>query len=365
MEQARNMSKHALSVVAVVFERDAAPVAQDKVLGLLGLSCCPDQRCRWFEETLLTIQLADPVPAEIVAAVGAVPGVRRALHLPRGRRLHHLAAGAPRSPVRLGPAAAIGAGGATLIAGPCSVESEAQVCEIALAVKDAGASALRGGAFKPRTSPYDFGGLGDKGLEYLARAREKSGLPIVTEALDTSHLDAVAQVADMVQIGSRNMHNSTLLFRAGAHPLGKPVLLKRAFSASIDELLEAAEYFLLGRFAAGHAEPGIVLCERGVRLFDDLLRFSLDISAFPVLRARTHLPIVADPSHPAGAREFVTPLALAAVAAGADGLLVEVAGDPDQSWCDGAQCLPFDSFRDLARKAQIVARAAREAPPSG
>jgi 3-deoxy-7-phosphoheptulonate synthase len=352
----------AASVIAVVFAPEAVAEASAKVVALLGLPHCPDRHCRWFDGTLLTVQAERALHEETVAAIGAVPGVRRALHLPHGRRFHHRTHGLPRDVVRLADGVEIGGDEPTFIAGPCSVESEQQVCEIAMQVKEAGASALRGGAFKPRTSPYEFGGLGASGLEYLVRAHEKSGLPIVTEALDSSHLDAVAEVADMIQLGSRNMHNSTLLFRAGAHPLGKPVLLKRGFSASLDEFLEAAEYVLLGRFAAGHAAPGVVLCERGLRLFDDLLRFSLDIAAFPVLHARTRLPVIADPSHPAGAREFVAPLALASVAAGADGLLVEVAGDPADAWCDGRQCLPYDAFRDLARRAKIVARTARGAP---
>jgi 3-deoxy-7-phosphoheptulonate synthase len=350
------------SVIAVVFEPEACPPAAEKALALLGLPNRPDPRCRWFESTLLTVQLKEAVAGETLAAIEAIPGVKRVAHLPFGRRFYDRSAATPRTVVRLGAGVEIGGREAALIAGPCSVESERQVCEIAMRVKEAGATALRGGAFKPRTSPYEFGGLGEKGLEYLVRAREQSGLPIVTEAPDVTRLDIVAACADMVQIGSRNMHNSTLLFRAGFHPLGRPILLKRGYSATLEEFLEAAEYVLLGRFAAGHEGPGVVLCERGLRLFDDLLRFSLDISALPVLRARTHLPIIADPSHPAGAREYVAPLALAAVAAGADGLLVEVAGDPDQAWCDGRQCLTYDAFRDLARRVNIVAGAVRDAP---
>jgi 3-deoxy-7-phosphoheptulonate synthase len=241
-----------------------------------------------------------------------------------------------------------------VIAGPCSVESETQVAEIAAMVKEAGAIALRGGAFKPRSSPYSFGGLGERGLIYLARAREKTGLPVVTEAMDPSHLDLVAQYADMIQIGSRNMANYPLLFRAGSHPAGKPILLKRGLAATIDELILAAEYVLLGRLQAGIDEPRLLLCERGIRTFEPSLRFTLDVGAIPVLKERTRLPVVVDPSHAAGIRRYVTPLAMAGLAAGGDALLVEVHSDPDHAWSDGEQTLDGAGFRELMARVRLT-----------
>ena len=214
-------------------------------------------------------------------------------------------------------------------------------------VKEAGATALRGGAFKPRTTPYSFGGLEERGLKYLAEAREATGLPIVTEAMSERQLGLVAEYADMIQIGSRNMHNFPLLFQAGSHLLGKPVLLKRGFGATIDEFLGAAEYVLLGRFAAGADRPGVVLCERGIRSFETATRATLDISAIPVIKQKSHLPVIADPSHAAGASEYVNALGLASVAAGANGLLVEVHNAPAEAWCDGAQSLDLERFEDL------------------
>jgi len=181
----------------------------------------------------------------------------------------------------------------------------------------------------------------------MAEAGERYGLAVVTEALDGSNLDEVAELAHVIQIGSRNMHNSTLLFQAGAHPAGRPVLLKRGFGATVDEFIGAAEYVMLGRLAAGHEGPGVILCERGIRTFEQSTRFTLDISAMPVLRKACHLPVISDPSHAAGAREFVLPLAFASMAAGADGLLVEVHPAPTEAWSDGAQCIDRDTFARL------------------
>jgi 3-deoxy-7-phosphoheptulonate synthase len=227
--------------------------------------------------------------------------------------------------------------------------------EIAERVKDAGAEALRGGTFKPRTTPYSFGGLEESGLRYLAEAREATGLPIVTEAMDERQLDLVAEHADVVQIGSRNMHNFPLLFKAGNHPSGKPILLKRGFGATIDEFLGAAEYVLLGRIAADADEPGLILCERGIRTFEVATRFTLDVAAIPVIKERSRLPVISDPSHAAGDRKYVNALGLASMAAGADGLLVEVHCNPDQAWCDAAQGLEFDDFRRLMEGTRGIA----------
>ncbi len=243
----------------------------------------------------------------------------------------------------------IGDGSVTVIAGPCAVESRSQILEIAQVVRDRGAHALRGGAYKPRTSPYSFQGLHEEGLEYLAEAREATGLPIVTEALEPGIVDLVAQVADVIQVGARNMQNYPLLRAVGASR--KPVLLKRGMSATIAELLLAAEYVL------AEGNPNVILCERGVRGFDPASRNILDLTAIPVVKERSHLPIIADPSHGTGVRSSVVPMGLAAVAAGADGLMVEVHPDPPSARSDGIQSLYPEQFDELMERAEVIARA--------
>lgn len=244
-----------------------------------------------------------------------------------------------------------------LMAGPCSVENEHEILDIAHRVKDVGATVLRGGAFKPRSSPYSFQGLGLQGLEFLARAREETGLAVVTEALDPDGVDLVVQYADIVQIGARNMQNYALLRRAGR--AGKPVLLKRGMSATIDELLLAAEYIL------AEGNPDVILCERGIRSFDTHTRNLFDLAAIPVVKSLSHLPIIADPSHGTGIRSKVTPMGRAAVAAGADGLIVEVHHDPPRAMSDGAQSLYPDQFAKLVDEVRVIARAiGREFTPS-
>ena len=235
-----------------------------------------------------------------------------------------------------------------LIAGPCSVETESQIITTAKQVKAAGATVLRGGAFKPRTSPYAFQGLGEEGLKLLARAREETGLAIVTEALEPDTVDAVAEYADMIQIGARNMQNYPLLRRAGKS--GKPVLLKRGMAATIKELLLSAEYIL------AEGNPNVVLCERGIRSFDDQTRNLLDLTAIPVVQALSHLPIIADPSHGTGVRSKVIPMARAAVAAGADGLIVEVHCDPDHAMSDGGQSLWPQQFEQMVSEVRAIAQ---------
>jgi 3-deoxy-7-phosphoheptulonate synthase len=228
-----------------------------------------------------------------------------------------------------------------LIAGPCTVESRDQTLGVARAVKAAGAAILRGGAFKPRTSPFAFKGLGVPALEILAEARAQTGLPIVTELLDTAHADVIAQHADVVQIGARNMQNYALLEVAGK--LGKPVLLKRGLSSSLDELLQAADYILK------EGNESVMLCERGIRTFETATRFTLDLGAVPWLKLHTHLPVIVDPSHAAGDRRLVEPLSRAAAAVGADGVIVEVHEDPEHALCDGPQALYAGGFADYAR----------------
>ncbi len=244
---------------------------------------------------------------------------------------------------------AIGGTEVVVIAGPCSVESEAQLSAVAESVAASGAHALRGGAFKPRSSPYSFQGLGEEGLLLLAAAREMTGLPVVTEVVAPEDVELVATHADMLQIGARNMQNFRLLSEAGSQP--KPVLIKRGIASSIEELLLAAEYVV----AAGN--PNVVLCERGIRTFEDATRNTLDVSAVPVLKRRSHLPVIVDPSHAAGDRELVPALAAAGVAAGADGIIVEVHNDPDKALSDGPQSLTLPGFDDLARSLRAVAGA--------
>jgi len=236
-----------------------------------------------------------------------------------------------------------------LMAGPCAVESEEQILTVAHRLRAAGVTVLRGGAFKPRTSPYAFQGLGRAGLELLARAREETGLAIVTEALEPDMVDLVAEYADIIQIGARNMQNYPLLRRAGR--TGKPVLLKRGLAATIKELLLSAEYIL----AEGNGQ--VILCERGVRGFDEHTRNLLDLTAIPVVHALSHLPIIADPSHGTGVRSKVTPMARAAVAAGADGIMVEVHPQPERALSDGAQSLDPDQFDELVAQVRLIAHA--------
>ena len=237
-----------------------------------------------------------------------------------------------------------------LIAGPCTVESREQTLEVARVVADNGAAMLRGGAYKPRTSPYSFQGLGVEGLRLLLEAKEETGLPIVTELMDVRDVTDVVEVADVIQIGARNMQNYSLLTEAGRS--GLPVLLKRGLSATLDELLMAAEYVLK------EGNPNVMLCERGIRTFETSYRFTLDLMAIPVLRELTHLPVVVDPSHAAGRRDWVGPMSLAAAAAGADGIIVEVHNEPEEAICDGPQALPTERFADYAQQLRRVVEVA-------
>jgi 3-deoxy-7-phosphoheptulonate synthase len=240
-----------------------------------------------------------------------------------------------------------------MIAGPCTVESRDQMLQTAHVVKDAGATLLRGGAYKPRTSPYAFQGLGQEGLRLLAEAKAETGLPIVTELMDISDLDAVLEVADVVQIGARNMQNYPLLAEIGRS--GCPALLKRGLSATLDELLMAAEYILK------EGNPNVMLCERGIRTFETAYRFTLDLMAVPVLKELSHLPVIVDPSHAAGRRDLVTPLSLAAAAVGADGIIVEVHPNPDEAICDGPQALRAEDFAAYTRAVEQAAALAGKA----
>ncbi len=243
----------------------------------------------------------------------------------------------------------IGSGRPVVIGGPCSVESEEQLLSTAEAVRAAGGEILRGGAFKPRTSPYAFSGLGEEGLMLLARARARTGLPVVTEVIEPGDVDLVARYADMLQIGSRNMQNYPLLRAVGRQH--KPVLLKRGLAATIEEWLLAAEYIL----AEGNDQ--VVLCERGVRGIDSTLRNQLDLSAVPLLRELTHLPVIVDPSHATGRRSLIQPMSLAAIAAGAAGLIIEVHPVPDHAWSDAAQTVDLRQFAAIMQAVRTVAQA--------
>src|SRR6476469_5422626 len=247
--------------------------------------------------------------------------------------------------------AVIGDGSLTVMAGPCSVESKEQLFETADAVKAAGATILRGGAFKPRTSPYSFQGLGVQGLRYLAEARERTGLPVITEVMEPNQVDIVAEYADILQIGTRNMQNYSLLRDVGR--VARPVMLKRGYGATVEEWLMAAEYVV------SSGNPNVILCERGIRTFETFTRNTMDLAAVPLLRRLTHLPIVVDPSHATGKRWLVKPLAIGGVAVGADGVMVEVHPNPDEALSDAEQQLDFAMFGDMMDAIRPVHAAVR------
>jgi 3-deoxy-7-phosphoheptulonate synthase len=306
---------------------------------------------------------ARPIPGKQRTAIGligndgnvdsgrleALPGVLQVIHVSQPYKQVSREWKTENTIIELPNGTRIGGNEIVLMAGPCSVESETQIIGVAHRLKAAGATVLRGGAFKPRTSPYAFQGLGIKGLELLERARAETGMAVVTEALEPEMVDVVAQHADIVQIGARNMQNYPLLRRAGK--AGKPVLLKRGLAATIKELLLAAEYLL------AEGNPNVILCERGVRGFDEQTRNLMDLSAIPVVHSLTHLPIIADPSHGTGVRAMVTPMARAAIAAGADGLIVEVHHDPDHALSDGGQSLWPEQFDELVQQVRTIAAA--------
>jgi 3-deoxy-7-phosphoheptulonate synthase len=314
---------------------------------------------------------AAPIPGKQRTAIGLVgndgkvnsdrieslPGVMQVIHVSQPYKQVSREWRDEPTIVELANGTRIGGSDVVVMAGPCSVESEAQIVGIAHRLRAAGATILRGGAFKPRTSPYSFQGMGEAGLKLLAKAREETGMAIVTEALDSESLDLVAEYADVVQIGARNMQNFSLLRRAGR--AGKPVLLKRGMAATVKDLLLSAEYIL----AEGNGQ--VILCERGVRGFDTHTRNLLDLTAIPVVHSLSHLPIIADPSHGTGLRAKVIPMARAAVAAGADGLMIEVHPDPERAMSDGAQSLFPNQFDELMDQIAAIAGAiGRELAPT-
>src|ERR671929_713428 len=277
----------------------------------------------------------------------ALPGVAQIIHVTQPYKQVSREWKNENTVVDLGYGVTVGGDSVVVIGGPCSVESEEQIISAARVVKAAGGTALRGGAFKPRSSPYSFQGLGRKGLELLARAGKECSLPIVTEAMDAEGAQLVAEHADCIQIGARNMQNYSLLKTVGK--MKKPVLLKRGMAATINELLLSAEYIL------SEGNTDVILCERGVRSFDPAARNMFDLTAIPIVHRLSHLPIIADPSHGTGNRGMVTPMARAAVAAGADGVMIEVHPDPDRALSDGAQSLYPEQFAKLMDELRMIA----------
>ena len=282
------------------------------------------------------------VDVDLINALEIVESVKRVQEPYKNvnRKFH------PRnSIVELADGVKIGGGHFQVIAGPCSVESQEQVCEVAREVKKAGAGLYRGGAFKPRTSPYAFQGMRDEGIKLLLEAKEQSGLPVVTEVMDISHLPLFKNI-DVIQVGARNMQNFELLKELGR--LDKPILLKRGLSSTLQELLMSAEYIMAG------GNERIILCERGIRTFETATRNTLDLAAIPLLKTMTHLPIVVDPSHATGIAHLVKPMAIAATAAGADGLMIEVHNNPPAALCDGAQSLTPAAFADVMESVNAI-----------
>jgi len=304
---------------------------------------------RGVERTIIgAIGALDEEKALVAEQLEVLPAVERVVAILKPYKLVSREGRPERSVVRVGDVE-VGAEKLAVIAGPCSVESEQQLLSCAEGVKEAGADILRGGAYKPRTSPYDFQGLGEEGLRLLAAARERTGLPIVTEVRDVRQVALVNECADLLQIGARNMQNFDLLKEVGG--CDKPVLLKRGLAATIEEWLKAAEHIA----AAGNLN--IILCERGIRTFDTTLRYTFDLGAIPVAKAQTHLPVIADPSHASGQAEYVAPLALGAIAAGADGVMIEVHPQPERALSDGPQSLTPSAFAEVMHRLRSVAQA--------
>jgi 3-deoxy-7-phosphoheptulonate synthase len=299
------------------------------------------------ERTIIGI-VGSPLPPNLEDELEILPGVERVVRITKKYKLTGWDFHPQKTRITVRDVV-IGGDAVTIIAGPCSVESEEQTVSTAKAVKAAGASILRGGAYKPRTSPYEFRGLGRRGLEILATAREETGMPIITEVMTPSDIDQVGEFTDIFQIGARNSQNYLLLEEVGK--AGKPVMLKRGLSMLMEEWLLAAEYVM------AQGNPDVILCERGVRTFESSTRNTLDVSSVPVIQTMSHLPVFIDPSHAAGKRAYVPALALAGIAAGADGLMIEVHPSPDQALSDGAQSLTFDQFAELTPRIAAVAEA--------
>jgi 3-deoxy-7-phosphoheptulonate synthase len=334
----------------VIMEKEATQEQIDEVMQRirsLQYECHPMQG----EEGLVIGATGSGKGRHRIQVLECLPGVERVVPISSPYKLASRETKKDKSLLKVNEIE-IGNGKLVVIAGPCSVESEEQLMESARAVSEAGASMLRGGAFKPRTSPYSFQGLGEEGLKLLAAARSRFGLAVVTEVINPRDIDLVASYADILQVGARNAQNFSLLKEVGQ--MRKPILLKRGMMTSIEEYLMSAEYIL----SEGNGD--VILCERGIRTFETATRNTLDISAVPVLKKKTHLPVIVDPSHASGHWEYVVPLSMAAVAAGADGLMIEVHPWPDKALCDGSQSLKPDRFlrlmEDLRQMARLVGR---------
>lgn len=332
----------------IVMKPDSTPEKLDAVITKIKSFKLQAHLIEGDNQTIVGV-VGLPLPPSLDETFGIMPGVQNVLRVSKKYKLVGWDFHPQKTVIDMGGGVTIGGDDISVMAGPCSVESEEQTMSTARAVKEAGATVLRGGAFKPRTSPYEFRGLGEDGLKILAQAREETGLRIITEVMTPSDVELVGRYADVFQIGARNSQNYLLLEEVGK--TGKPVMLKRGLSMLIEEWLLAAEYVM------AQGNPNVMLCERGIRTFENATRNTFDVSAIPVLQSMSHLPVVADPSHAAGKRKFVDALALAGVAAGADGVIVEVHPEPDQAMSDGAQSLNFEQFARMTPKVKAVAEA--------
>jgi 3-deoxy-7-phosphoheptulonate synthase len=333
--------------MVIIMEQGADPADVDSVIGFVqreGLT--PFVNPGVERKVIAVLGAIDTAKAQLADRFQNLPGVERVTLISEPYKLSSRGYHPEDSIVDVN-GVKIGGNEIVVIAGPCSIESREQALATAHAVKAAGAQLLRGGAYKPRTSPYSFQGLGEEGLQILAECREATGLPIVTEIMDPHDLPAVCEYADVLQVGARNMQNFRLLSRLGA--VGKPVLLKRGPGSRVREMLQAAEYIMVG------GNPNVMLCERGIITFEDATRNTTDINAIPVLKLWSHLPVILDPSHSTGHSRWVAPIARAGVAAGADGLIVEVHPNPAEALSDGAQALLPDKFSQLMQEIKRVA----------
>jgi 3-deoxy-7-phosphoheptulonate synthase len=346
--------KRELPAMMIIMSTEATEVQIDEVLAKIDTLGFTPHTSRGAERTVIGVVGNNPINARDTFMV--MEGVDRIVPISRPYKLASREFIAENSSFAL-DGVQMGGDGVVLIAGPCAVEDRNQILETALACQEAGAHALRGGAFKPRTSPYAFQGLGEKALEMMAEVREITGMPIVTEAMSPEQVPLIAKYADVIQIGARNMQNYSLLNAAGQSQT--PVLLKRGMSATIEELLMAAEYIL------SHGNRKVILCERGIRTYETSTRNTTDINAIPVLKNLTHLPVILDPSHSTGQWQYVTAVARAGVAAGADGLIIEVHPNPEKAMSDGGQSLKPEKFATLVRQIRGIAEAVgRYVPPS-
>ncbi|MRR29297.1 3-deoxy-7-phosphoheptulonate synthase [bacterium] len=338
----------------IIMSTEASEVQIDEVLAKINNLGFTPHTSRGAERTVIGVVGNNPINARDTFMV--MDGVDRIVPISRPYKLASREFIPENSSFPL-DGVQMGGDGVVLIAGPCAVEDRNQILETALACQEAGAHALRGGAFKPRTSPYAFQGLGEKALEMMAEVREITGMPVVTEAMSPEQVPLIAKYADVIQIGARNMQNYSLLNAAGESQT--PVLLKRGMSATIEELLMAAEYIL------SHGNRKVILCERGIRTYETTTRNTTDINAIPVLKSLTHLPVILDPSHSTGQWQYVTAVARAGVAAGADGLIIEVHPNPEKAMSDGGQSLKPEKFATLVRQIRGIAEAVgRYVPPS-